>query len=190
MTITKLSMKGVALALSLLAISSNLAALDFSECHRDHDHHRDHSDRSRDRNVGVEPAQAIYQDTSLHAVIADWPIPFFVKGFRENVKVNCDGSVYEIKVPGLYSIDSFLIVNVPSIGDVVGGYITINERKLLPFYSNQESTTSTLVEFHFNDRQVYLKKGDRVSVVLSEFIPGTTISSRGFVLVALNNSRN
>lgn len=136
----------------------------------------------------IKPAQALYQDEAAFTPVIDEPIWFSVKNFKENVHVNSNRTVFEVKVPGLYSIDSFLLVNVPNIGDSVGGYITINENKFLTFFNRETSTLSTLIEFHFNDRIVYLKKGDTVSVILSEFTPGTVVLSRGFSMVALNNS--
>jgi hypothetical protein len=146
-------------------------------------------DRSRSHDARVVAAQANYQDENFLNPIVDTPIPFSVQNFKTNFGVSHDKSVFEVKVPGLYSIDSFLLVNVPNIGDIVEGYITINGRKLLTFYSREVRTGSPVVDFHFDDRLVYLKKGDKVSVVLSNFAPGTTVLARGFVIVALNNSR-
>jgi len=164
------------LALSLLALtaSSSISASDY--CHH---------------NYGaVEPAQANYQNETVINPIADQPISFSQKNFRTNVHVNANKSVFEVKIPGLYSIDSFLLLNVPAIGDTVDGYITINGRKLLTFFSTETRTLSSpVMNFHFNDRIVYLEKGDKVSVVLSDFTPGTTILASGFVMVALNNSQ-
>lgn len=138
---------------------------------------------------GVEPAQANYQDETSLAPVVDQPIPFTVKNFRTNVGVNSDKTVFEVRVPGLYSLDAFLLLNVPNVGDTVGGFITINGRKLLTFFNSETRTAGPIVEFHFNDRLVYLRKGDQVSVVLSQFTPGTTVLARGFVMVAYNNSR-
>lgn len=141
----------------------------------------------------VEPAQANYQDETLLIPVVDQPIPFSIKNFKNNVEVNFARTVFEVEIPGLYSLDSFLLVNFPDVGDSiedsVGGYITINGRKLLTFFNRETREDSSIVEFHFNDRLVYLQKGDQVSVVLSEFAPGTTVLARGFVMVALNNSR-
>lgn len=137
----------------------------------------------------VKPAQANYQEESPFGPIVDEPISFSTKNFRDNVEVNSDRSIFEVKVPGLYSIDSFLVLNVPNVGDTVSGYITINERKLLTFFNSETRADGPIVNFHFNDRLVYLEKGDRVSVILSAFTPGTTVLAGGFVLVALNNSR-
>lgn len=136
----------------------------------------------------VKPAQAIYQDESSIMPVLNQPIPFLVRGFNDNVCVNSTRTVFEIEVSGLYSIDAFLLVNLPNVGDSVAGYITINNRQLLPFYTRETRTADPVVELHFNDRLVYLEKGDKVSVVLTEFTPGTLVLSRGFVLVALNNS--
>lgn len=78
---------------------------------------------------------------------------------------------------------------MPTIGDTVSGYITINERQLLTFFNSETRTLSSpILDFHFNDRLVYLREGDRVSVILSEFTPGTTVVAGGFVMVAFNNS--
>lgn len=170
-------LKAAIFALSLLVLSANsgLFATSKELCDRNHE-------------GGVKPAQAIFQDEKSFTPVVDKPISFSVQGFKTNVDVNPKKSIFEVKVPGLYSIDSFLVVNVPKIGDSVAGYITINERKLLPFFNTETRTHSPIVDFHFNDRIVYLDKGDKVSVVLSEFAPGTTVLSRGFVLIALNNS--
>lgn len=166
-------LKQTILAFSLLAIAPNSGLLASSNSHS--------------HGVGVIPAQANFQDETALAPVVDQPIPFTVKNFRTHVGADSNRSVFEVKVPGLYSIDSFLIISVPTPGDTVSGYITINGRKLLTFF-NSETSTSTIVEFHFNDRLVYLEKGDQVSVVLSDFTPGTLVLSRGFVMVALNNS--
>lgn len=165
------------LALSLLALSVNSAMFASSK----------ENDRYYDR--GVTPAQANYQDEEELSPIVDLPISFAVKNFKDNIDVNHNRSVFEVKIPGLYSIDAFLLLNVPNVEDVVSGYITINERKLLTFFNSETRTLGPIVEFHFNDRLVYLEKGDKVSVVLSEFTPGTAVLSRGFVMVAYNNSR-
>lgn len=165
-----------ALALGLLTLVGS------SEIFASSEHHH------QNQETGVTPAQAIYQDELVLTPVIDQPIPFSIKDFKTNVHVNSDRTIFEVEVPGLYSIDSFLLVNVPEVGDSVAGYITINEKKLLPFYNRETTTLSTTVEFHFNDRLVYLKKGDSVSVILSEFTPGTTVLGRGFVLVAMNNS--
>lgn len=137
---------------------------------------------------GVEPAQANYQDETILIPVLDDPISFSVKNLRTNIGVNSDKTVFKVHVPGLYSIDSFLLLNVPTIEDTVEGYITINGKKFLTFFSSETRTAGPIVEFHFNDRLAYLKKGDEVSVIFSEFAPGTTILSRGFIMVALNNS--
>lgn len=130
--------------------------------------------------------QANYQDGNALIPVSDQPIPFSVKNFRNNIEVNGSRTVFEVEVPGLYSLDSFLVINIPNIGDSVDGYITINGRKLLTFYSRETRTTANpLVNFHFNDRLVYLDKGDQVSVVLSTFVPGTFVLSRGFVMITL-----
>ena len=181
MFIKKFSLKTTASVLSLLALltSSDAFATQTSWSRR-HDHHHEKK---------ITPAQANYQDENTLIPVADEPIPFSEKNFRTNVKVNSDQTVFEVKVPGLYSIDSFLLLNIPNIGDSVDGYITINGRKFLTFFERETRTASPIVNFHFNDRHVYLKKGDQVSVVLSDFAPGTTVLARGFVMVALNNSR-
>lgn len=182
MFINKFSLKTNAFALSLLAlfISSEIFAANPTCLRPDQDRHNE---------KGVVPAQANYQDENQYIPIVDTPIPFSVKNFRTNVEVNSDKTVFEVKIPGLYSLDSFLLVNIPNIGGSVEGYITINGRQLLTFFSKETRTASPVVNFHFNDRLVYLKKGDKVSVVLSAFSPGTTVLARGFVMVALNNSR-
>lgn len=170
-------LKVTALVLSLLALSASSGLFASEHCRH----------RSQE---GVKPAQANYQHDTVFTPIVDQPIPFSTRNFRTNVDVNTNNSVFEVEVPGLYSIDSFLLLNVPHIGDTANGYITINERKLLTFFTTETRTVgSPIVNFHFNDRLVYLEKGDRVSVVLSEFAPGTTIIASGFVMVALNNSR-
>lgn len=170
--------KAAALALSLLALSpsSDIFGLEAK-----------HSERHQS---GIKPAQANYQDTTTLHPLVNKPIPFSVKNFNQHVKVNHARSVFEVEIPGLYSIDAFLLVNLPSFADSIGGYITINKRKLLTFYTRETRTDANnpVVEVHFNDRLVYLEKGDKVSVVLSEFPAGATILARGFVLVALNNS--
>lgn len=168
-------LKGTVLALSLLALSASSNIFASEHYLQDYE--------------GVKAAQANYQDEMVLVPIIDQPISFPVKNFKTNFDVNTDKSVFEVKVPGLYSIDSFLLLNIPNIGDSVDGYITINERKLLTFFSSVTRTLSSpIVNFHFNDRLVYLEKGDKVSVVLSEFTPGTTVLASGFVIVALNNS--
>lgn len=172
--------KKTALILSLLALLTSSEMFAAPTCF----------DRNHDRHHGkkVEAAQANYQDETPLIAVADGLIPFSVKNLRTNLEVNGDKTVFEVQVPGLYSIDAFLLINVPNIGDSVDGYITINGRKLLTFYSIETRTASPIVNFHFGDRLVYLKKGDQVSVVLSTFTPGTVILARGFVMVALNNS--
>lgn len=180
------NIKVTALAFSLLALAAHSEISASDDC--SHHSHHCHSDRHHD--AGVIAAQANYQDENALSPVVGQPISFSARNFRTNVEVNSNRSVFEVEVPGLYSIDSFLLLNVPNIGDTVAGYITINGRELLTFYNSETRTAlSPIVNFHFNDRLVYLQKGDRVSVVLSEFTPGTTILSRGFVLVALNNSR-
>lgn len=176
----KFSLKTAALILSLLALVNSSEM--FATCCK----------QTQDRNHGngVRPAQANFQDETSLVAVADEPIPFSVKNFKTNFLVNNASTVFEVQVPGLYSIDAFLLVNVPNIGDSVGGYITINGRKLLTFFSKEIRTAGPVVNFHFNDRLVYLRKGDQVSVVLSEFAPGTTVLARGFVIVALNNSKD
>lgn len=161
-------LKMTILALSVLALSTSASAF------AGHDF--------------VKPAQANYQNESVVIPVVDQPITFFTKNFRTNVEVNADRSVFEVKVPGLYSLDAFLVLNIPDIGDTVSGYITINDRKILTFFNSETRTDGPIVNFHFEDRLVYLERGDRVSVILSEFTPGTTILSSGFVMVALNNS--
>lgn len=186
MFIKKNHLNKAALALSLLAISTSLelfAAERGKHCEENRGKQWD-----RKQATGVRPAQANFQDEALLLPVIDQPIPFSVKNFNTNVSVNFERSVFEVRVPGLYALDSFLLVTVPNIGDTVAGYITINNRKLLTFYSQEVTTLSSIVEFHFNDRLVYLEKGYKVSVVLSEFAPGTTVLARGFVMVALNNS--
>ena len=181
MLIKKFNLKATALILSLAFLTCSEMFATAETCH-DRNHDRHHGKR-------VEPAQANYQSETALIAVANELIPFSVRNFRTNVTVNSDRTVFEVQVPGLYSIDAFLLVNIPNIGDSVDGYITINGRKLLTFYSRETRTTaSPIVNFHFNDRLVYLRKGDQVSVVLSEFAPGTTVLSRGFVMVALNNS--
>lgn len=181
MFIKKFSLKTTALVLSLLTLLSSSEMFATTQTCFKRSHDRGHEKR-------VEPAQANYQDETPLIPIADNPIPFSVKNFRTNFEVNSDKTVFEVQVPGLYSIDSFLVVSVPNIGDSVDGYITINGRKLLTFFSTERRTASPIVNFHFNDRLVYLRKGDQVSVVLSDFAPGTAVLARGFVMVALNNS--
>lgn len=184
MIIKKFHLKVTALVLSLIALSPNSEL--FGSCGE-----RRHHDRHHQEDVtGVTPAQAIYQDETSFSPVSGQPISFSVKGFKTNVGITSNKSVFEIEVPGLYSIDSFLLADVPNVGDSVAGYLTINDRQLLPFFSRETRLLSPIVELHFNDRLVYLDKGDRVSVVLTEFAPGTTILSRGFVLIALNNSRS
>lgn len=173
MILKNLRLKITVLALSLLCISasSNMFA-------SEHSHHGE-----------IKAAQVNYQDETEIVPVVDQPISFSVKNFKTNFDVNSDRSVFEVKVAGLYSIDSFLLLNVPNIDDSVDGYITINERQLLTFFKSETRTLSSpIVEFHFNDRLVYLEKGDKVSVVLSEFPPETTIVARGFVMVVMNNS--
>lgn len=181
MFIEKFNSKAMSLILSLLTllISSDMFATTQIACDRNHE---------RYQGKRVEPAQANYQDETLFIPVADGPIPFSLKNFRNNFEVSFDKTVFEVQIPGLYSIDAFLLLNVPNIGDSVDGYITINGRKLLTFFSSETRTASPIVNFHFNDRLVYLRKGDQVSVILSNFTPGTTVLARGFVMVALNNS--
>lgn len=164
-----------AIAFSLLVLSTSS---DLSAKHCD-----------RNRGGGVRAAQANYQDEATVNPVADAPIPFTVSNFNTNVTVNPAGTVFEVRVPGLYSLDAFLLLNIPNIGDTVTGFITINGRKLLTFLETATRTSSPIVSFHFEDRLVYLEEGDQVSVVLSSFTPGTTVLARGFVMVALNNSR-
>lgn len=172
MIFKKFCLKVTVLALSLLTLSASSDAS--QHCHR---------------NSGVRPAQANYQSETVLAPTLDQPISFSTENFRTNVEVSANNSVFEVKVPGLYSIDSFLLLNVPNIGDTVAGYITINDKKLLTFFSSVTRTLSSpIVNFHFFDRLVYLDKGDRVSVILSQFTPGTTVLASGFVMIALNNS--
>lgn len=166
----------------LFAVSCSSEAFALSGKQRDRHGHRNHE-------TGVIPAQANYQDEAEVVPTIDQPIPFVVQNFRTNVEVNCDSTIFEVQIPGLYSLDAFLLLFIPNIGDSVSGYITINDRKHLTFFESSTRTNSPIVDFHFNDRLVYLEKGDRVSIVLSEFAPGTTVLSRGFVMIALNNSR-
>lgn len=173
----KINLKTTALVLSLLALTTS-SEMFATCCNHSHDRH----------GTKVEAAQANYQDENPFIPVSNEPIPFSEKNFRTNFRVNSDNTVFEVQVPGLYSIDSFLLVNVPDVGDSVDGYLTINGRRLLTFYNREIRTASPIVNFHFNDRLVYLKKGDQVSVVLSEFAPGTTVLARGFVIVAFNNS--
>ncbi len=172
--------------MGLLALSANPSIFASEHCEHNHSE-RDHSERE---HCEVKAAQAIYQDETALIPVIDLPIPFAVKDFKTNVGTNFNKSLFEVKVPGLYSLDAYLLLNVPNVGNTVAGYITINERKLLPFFSRETRTLDPVVELHFTDRIVYLKKGDRVSVVLSEFTQGTTVLSRGFVMVALNNSQS
>lgn len=181
MFIKKLHLKTTVLALSLFALltHSEIFAIPHNRCHRMH---------NRQPEINVKPAQANYQDENTFIPVVDQPIPFSEKNFKTNFAVSTDHTLFKILVPGLYSIDSFLLINVPNIGDTVGGFITINGRKILTFFNSETRTASPIVNFHFNDRLVYLRKDDIVSVVLSEFTPGTTVLARGLVIVALNNS--
>lgn len=183
MIFKKINLTIAACALSMLSLST----ADLSAASR---HRHDSGERSdKIVHAGFIPAQAIYQDeTAIVNPIVDLPIPFTVRGFKTNIEVNFNQSVFIIKVPGLYSLDAFLVTSVPALGNSVSGFITVNEKQLLPFFSTATSTTSTTVDLHFNDRLVYLKEGDRVSVVLSAFSAGTTILSRGLSIIALNNS--
>ncbi len=187
MFIKKFNLKSATLALSLFAVLSSSAMFAEEEnkacCGRGGRGNRQQGSR-------VVAAQANYQSETAFAPVSDQPIPFPVRNFRTNFGVNADNSVFEVEVPGLYSIDSFLLLNVPAVGDVVNGYITINGRRLLTFFEQEvrESVGSPVVNFHFNDRLVYLRRGDQVSVVLSSFTAGTSILASGFVIVALNNS--
>lgn len=184
MFIKKFNLKLTVLALSLLALATNSQIFASAEHSSSHSHHS-HSHHGE----GVIPAQANYQDETPFDPVADEPISFSVRNFRNNVEVNRNKSVFEVEIPGLYSIDAFLVLSIPNIGETVAGYITINERKLLTFFETATRTDSPIVGFHFNDRLVYLKKGDKVSVVVSDFPQGTAVLARGFVMVALNNSR-
>jgi hypothetical protein len=172
MLIKKLHVTFTALALSLFALSASPI---FAGAHL----HRP--------TTGVKPAQANYQDEVTFVPSIDQQVPFFIKNFRNSVRVNSNRTVFEVAVAGLYSLDAFLTIQVPTVGDAVAGYIAINQRQMLTFF-NREVSTTPIVNFHFNDRLVYLEKGDRVSVVLTEFAPGTLVLSRGFVMVAFNNS--
>lgn len=175
MLIKKIKLIPTALVLSVIALltSSEISA---HSCHRHN-------------GCRVEAAQANYQDETTFTPAVDEPIPFSVANFRTNVDVNSDNTVFEVEVPGLYSLDAFLLVNVTSTTVPVEGYITINGRELLTFFNEERPTATGNVEFHFEDRLVYLRKGDRISVVLSDFPPGTTVLGRGFVMIAYNNSR-
>lgn len=180
MFIKKFNLKATSFVVSLFAIlTSSQTFADHTCFHRSH--HRP--------LAGVEAAQANYEDSSPIIPVLNEPISFSIKNLRKNIKVNSDRTVFKVQVPGLYSIDSFLLLSVPNIGDSAAGYITINGRTLLTFFTRGTSTTAPIVDFHFFDRLAYLKKGDKVSVVLTEFVPGTTILACGFVMVALNNSR-
>lgn len=169
------------LSLALLTSSDMFATTDMFEanacCNRGRDRH----------HVRIEPAQAIYDDTALLVPVLDQPIPFTTEDFRTNFEVNNERSIFTVEVAGLYVINTSLSVTVPAIGDTVSGYITINDRKLLPFFSSV-TAGDTVVELDIN-AQVYLRRGDRISVILSEFTPGTTVSTRTFSAVVLNNSR-
>lgn len=178
MSIKKISLKVTALlSLFVLLASSQIFAKEC--CKPNHDRHH---------GCEVIAAQANYQDENPFIPVVDQPIAFSERNFRTHVDVNNENTVFEVRIPGLYSIDAFLLLNVPNIGDRVGGYITINGRKLLTFFNSETRTSSPIVDFHFNDRLVYLREGDQVSVVLSGFTEGTTVLARGFVLIALNNS--
>lgn len=182
MSMKKFNFKTAVAILSLLVlISSSVIFADSEKCSRK---------KHRGWHVGekVEPAQANYQDETSLTAVSDDPIPFTERNFRTNFRVNDDHTVFQVEIPGLYSLDSFLIVNVPNIGDSVDGYITINGRKLLTFYNQEVRTAANPIEFHFGDRLVYLRKGDRISIILSQFPAGTTILARGLVLIAYNNS--
>ncbi len=179
----KFSFNKTAMVAGLLALlsTSEIFAKDCCDKNRD---------RNRDRSISVvEAAQAIYQDTSTVAPAVGDPIPFTVNNFTTNVRVNSSGTVFEIEVPGLYSIDAALATTVPALGDAVSGYITINGRELLTFFGTNANTLSLTGELRFPNRLIYLKRGDQVSVVLSAFSAGTTVGTRAFNLVALNNSR-
>ena len=171
------NIKSATLALSLFACVGSSEIFAFQ-------HHQRHQESK------VEPAQANYQSDIPFSPVANQPISFSTMNFRTNVAVNSGNSVFEVEVPGLYSIDSFFLLNIPTVGDSVEGFITINGRQLLTFYSRETRTASPVVNFHFNDRLVYLNRGDQISVVLSTFTPGTIILASGFVMVALNNSRS
>jgi hypothetical protein len=180
MFIEKFNLKSTAIILSLLALLTSSEMFATAKACVDRRHHGN----------SVEAAQANYQDENSLIPVSDAPIPFSEKNFKTNFVVNSNKTVFEVQVPGLYSIDAFLLLNIPSIGDTVNGYITINGRKLLTFFESATRTAaSPIVAFHFEDRLVYLKKGDQVSIVLSDFPPGTAVLARGFVMVALNNSR-
>lgn len=173
-----------AAALSLLALSAS-SELEAKRCERDLPCVCD---------TRVTAAQAIYQLETIVTPVVDARISFPVKDFKSNVIVDATSSIFEVKIPGLYSLDAFLLLSTPTPGDLevgapvlVGGYITINDRKLLPFF-NSEVVLSSLTEFHFTDRYVYLNQGDRVSVILSSFPTGITIESAGFSMFAINNS--
>lgn len=180
MTLGNLRNKAVPIALSLAAIFSASGLTASSQCE---------NKVANAPRAKVKPAQAIFQDDVVFTPVVDQKIPFAVKNLKENVDVNEEKTTFKVEVSGLYSLDAFLLVNVPAVGNSVAGYITINHKKFLNFYSRETSATSTILELHFNDRYVYLKKGDKVSVVLTELTQGTTVGARGFVMIAFNNSK-
>lgn len=185
MFIKKSHFKAAAVAFSLLSLSTSSGFA--KHCDDCDDHHHHHEAREAVHGA-VIPAQANYQDEAILVATVDLAVPFTIKNFKKNFSVNPERTVFEVKVPGLYSLDSYLLVNLPNIGDSVGGYITINGRRYLTFFSRETRLLDPVVELHFGDRYIYLEKGDRISVVLSEAPLGTTVLGRGFVAVAFNNS--
>lgn len=137
----------------------------------------------------VTPAQALYEDSSVIAAVVNKPIHFRKKNLRENVEVKKHGSVFEVEVSGLYFINSFLLVTVPNVGDSVRAIFTINGKKYSNFIEDEIALGSTTIPLFFDEREVYLKKGDKVSVVFVNAPPGTTISERAFKLVVINNTK-
>lgn len=135
----------------------------------------------------VKPAQVFASASDTITPTLNAPIHFSTIKLRDNIKVKHDKSVFEIEVPGRYDITSFMLVNPPNIGDSVTIAFLINGA-LIRNFIDQEIVTSDTIPM-VTQRDVYLKKGDQVSVVLQNAPAGTTISNRGFSFVIYNNTK-
>ena len=98
--------------------------------------------KDSDRQV-VKPAQAIVQDTSTITPTLGQPIAFAVTNLQKNVKIKNGNTVFKVEVPGLYRLESFLLVTTTEGATLSAGFL-INGQSYLNFIVEDASADVTV----------------------------------------------
>ncbi len=127
-------------------------------------------------------AQALLQDTSTLTMNTMQPIPFRTVNFRRNTKLKHKNSVVKVKIPGLYEITAQFSIMNPVTDQNYATNVLINGKKYLNFQVTE--LASTQMQFTALG-SLYLKRGDEVSIALTQAPAGTVIGGDRFLTMLL-----